>query len=75
LNGTPHAASGSVPDVVKECARRLKQRFYSIDVIERADGELRVVEVGDGQVSDLAGWEAKAFAGILKEHFLDSEPA
>ena len=71
LNGTPHAATGSVPDVVKECARRLKQRFYSIDVIERADGESRIVEVGDGQVSDLVGWDTNTFAGILKHHFFE----
>jgi hypothetical protein len=71
MKGTPHAGTGNVPEVVKECARRLKQRFYSIDVIERADGELRVVEVGDGQVSDLVGWDTKRFAGTLKEHFQD----
>jgi hypothetical protein len=70
IDGVPHSANGNVPDIVNECARRLKQRFYSIDVIERTDGQLRVVEVGDGQVSDLVGWDPKTFAEMLKEHFL-----
>ena len=30
----------------------------------------RIVEVGDGQVSDLVGWTPKQFAAILAEHFL-----
>jgi hypothetical protein len=28
-----------------------------------------IVEIGDGQVSDLVGWTPRAFASILAEHF------
>jgi hypothetical protein len=28
-----------------------------------------VVEVGDGQVSDLIGWTPEGFARMLQEHF------
>jgi hypothetical protein len=69
VDGVPHASSGDVPPIVQECARRRQSRFYSVDVVQRADGELRIVEVGDGQVSDLVGWEAGKFATMLKEHF------
>lgn len=70
LDGVPHAPSGGVSPIVQECAARRRQsRFYSVDIVQRADGELRIVEVGDGQVSDLVGWEAGRFAAILKEHF------
>ena len=65
VDGVPHASSGKVPSIVRECAKRLRSRFYSVDVVERNDGQLRVVEVGDGQVSDLVGWTPEQFAKIL----------
>lgn len=69
LNGKPHAASCAMPSIVVECAKRLPARFYSVDVVQRDDGQLRIVEIGDGQVSDLVGWTPEAFAAILTEHF------
>ena len=58
---TPDAV---VPDVVLEVSRRVTaSRFFSVDVAEREDGALRVVEIGDGQVSDLVGaWTPARFA-------------
>ena len=50
-----------VPDLVQRVASRIPSPFFSVDVIQREDGALRVVEVGDGQVSDLVGWTADAF--------------
>ena len=38
---------------VEEAVRRLGARFVTTDIALRADGVWRVVEVGDGQVSDL----------------------
>jgi hypothetical protein len=55
-------AGDAVPEIVQKCAQRLPSRFFSVDVARRADGQLRVVEVGDGQVSDLVGWSPEAFA-------------
>ena len=37
------------------CARRINSPFFSVDVADRVDGVPRVVEIGDGQVSDLVG--------------------
>lgn len=65
LNGVPHAFSGPIPAIVMECVKRIQSPFYSVDVIERTDGALRIVEIGDGQVSDLVGWEPKHFASIF----------
>jgi len=73
VDGVPHAASGNVPPIVHQCAKRLPSRFYSVDVVEHNDGQLRVVEVGDGQVSDLVGWTPEQFATILSE--LREEPS
>ena len=51
-----------IPDLVRTCAERIPSKFFSVDIVRRRDGELRVVEVGDGQVSDLVGWSAGALA-------------
>jgi hypothetical protein len=53
-----------VPDLVNQIAGRIPSRFFSVDVIRREDGALRIVEIGDGQVSDLVGWSAPAFAAM-----------
>ena len=56
--------SGVIPDVVRICAERIPSKFFSVDVVQRQDGELRVVEIGDGQVSDLVGWTAGRSRGL-----------
>lgn len=65
--GKPYAASGSVPEIVRRSALRMTSRFFSVDVAMRSDSVLRVVEIGDGQVSDLVGWEPARFAELWKE--------
>lgn len=65
--GYSASEGASVPDIVRRCAERLPSKFFSVDVAMRRDGELRVVEVGDGQVSDLAGWSAAEFAAMWRK--------
>lgn len=65
LNGQTHSATGVVPDVAEECAKRIHSPFFSVDVVEREDGVVRIVEVGDGQVSDLVGWTPDQFVSIF----------
>jgi ATP-grasp domain, R2K clade family 3 len=64
IYGKPFAASPDeeIPEIVEECARRIQSKFFSVDVIERRDGNKRIVEIGDGQVSDLVGWTSERFA-------------
>lgn len=66
IHGRPYGPDPSVavPGIVNTCAERIPSPFFSVDVARRADGELRVVEIGDGQVSDLVGWAADRFAGL-----------
>ncbi|NUW39103.1 ATP-grasp domain-containing protein [Nonomuraea rhodomycinica] len=47
---------------VREAVRDLGERFVTTDLARREDGVWRVVEVGDGQVSD---WPVTADPGIL----------
>jgi hypothetical protein len=51
-----------IPDIVKSCLERIEQPFFSVDTIENTHGDLRIVEIGDGQVSDLVGWTPERFA-------------
>ncbi|MES2570065.1 MAG: ATP-grasp domain-containing protein [Verrucomicrobiota bacterium] len=65
FDGIAYSASGEIPSIVSECAGRIRSRFFSVDVVRRSDGILRVVEIGDGQVSDLVGWTPEQFASIF----------
>ncbi len=56
------APDGEIPEIVRVCAERVQSQFFSVDVVTRDDGKLRVIEVGDGQVSDLVGWSPEVFA-------------
>lgn len=62
VRGVPHSPSGDVPAIVKDCAGRIPSDFFSVDVVMRKDGVQRIIEVGDGQVSDIVGWDAGVFA-------------
>jgi hypothetical protein len=66
LHGKAYPPDGceKVPDVVSACVKQVHSPFFSVDVVERQDGVERVVEIGDGQVSDLVGWSSDRFANI-----------
>jgi ATP-grasp domain, R2K clade family 3 len=66
LNRSPYAAEpgAAIPEPVAYCAGAISSPFFSVDVARRADGVERIVEVGDGQVSDLVGWSVERFVGI-----------
>jgi hypothetical protein len=62
---TPEDAPQPDVDAVVPAVKRLGCRFVTTDLAQRADGEWRVVEVGDGQVSDLP---ATVEPGQLLDH-------
>jgi hypothetical protein len=55
-----------IPEIVQECANRISSPFFSVDAIDRSDGVQRIVEIGDGQVSDLVGWTAERFVELWR---------
>jgi hypothetical protein len=63
--GNAYANTGEAPEIVHEVARRLPQPFFSVDVVLNTAGQHRVVEVGDGQVSDTKHWSAERMIEIL----------
>ncbi len=65
LNGQAFAQDGEIPAVVQACAERIDSPFFSVDVARTAEGDLQVVELGDGQVSDRKQWPVDRFIQIL----------
>ena len=66
LKHKPYCADqgATIPKIVFDCADRIASEFFSVDVVQRTDGQLRIVEIGDGQVSDLVGWSVNRFIDI-----------
>jgi hypothetical protein len=56
----------SIPAAVSVAAQRVASPFFSVDVAERIDGTLRIIEIGDGQVSDRKHWPAARFVQMLR---------
>ena len=54
--------------ILEEVKGLIPSPFWSIDIAMRVeDGEFRIVEIGDGQVSDLVGWTEERFAEVWKQ--------
>ena len=65
VNGLPYSSQGDIPELVKEIAGIIDAPFYSVDVVENLAGELRLVELGDGQVSDKKTWSLAKFVEVI----------
>lgn len=66
VDGEVMARSGAIPEIVRSAALRISSAFFTIDLIRRSDGVLRIIELGDGQVSDLKHWTLEEFTRVLK---------
>jgi hypothetical protein len=65
LNGTPHSPDERpIPGPVYAAAERIMSRFFTVDIATTTANQTRIVELGDGQVSDLVGWTPERFAEI-----------
>ena len=61
------SADGDIPAAVAACAPLIPSPFFSVDVALRADGILRIIEIGDGQVSDRKEWSAEKLVAVLEQ--------
>ena len=66
FRGVPYGRSGAVPEIVKAIAPRIDSPFFSVDVVLSTDGVPRLIELGDGQVSDRKQRSAKRFLEIFR---------
>lgn len=64
-NGKGYASEGEAPALVQAIAQRINSRFYSVDTVFSTQGTLRLIELGDGQVSDRKLWSASQFISML----------
>ena len=65
FKGTTFGRDGLVPDLVDKIAMAIDSPFFSIDTVLSADGSLRLIELGDGQVSDRKLWPAETFTKMF----------
>ncbi len=66
LNRKPFGnGDDAIPAAVSVAAQRVGSPFFSVDVAERRDGIQRIIEIGDGQVSDRKHWPAARFVRML----------
>lgn len=67
LNGRAYGPEKEeIPLPVKVATIRVNSPFFTVDVALSTSGDWRIVELGDGQVSDLVGWTANRFAEIWR---------
>ena len=65
FNNIAYARDGVVPEIVQIIASRIRSPFFSVDIVLNSDGHPRLIELGDGQVSDKKKWPADRFAKIF----------
>jgi len=61
-----YARDGKIPELVQHIAKLVSCPFFSVDVVLSKDGTLRLIELGDGQVSDRKQWPADRFVKMLR---------
>ena len=65
VNGSAYSPDGIIPDILTAISKLVDAPFFSVDIVKRADGVLRLVELGDGQVSDKKTWSTSGFGNML----------
>lgn len=66
LDQKAFSRDGNVPSLVAEVAERISSPFFSVDTVIDTDGRMRLIELGDGQVSDRKKWSPDQFAVMLQ---------
>jgi hypothetical protein len=64
--GRAYAHEGEVPSVVAQCEALIPSPFFCVDVAQRIDGVLRIIEIGDGQASDRKEWPAEKLVRLYE---------
>lgn len=69
VNGTVYSHDGSeIPQIIKGIATRIASPFFSIDIgHNNVTGDVRIIEMGDGQVSDRKEWDIPTFVKLLEK--------
>ena len=65
LSGEIYSSDDIVPEIVQKIAKNIQSPFFSIDMVETTASDLRLIEIGDGQVSDIKQWDAQKFIKMI----------
>jgi len=63
--GLAEARDHVVPQLVHDIASRIASPSFSVDIVLNSAGQPRLIELGDGQVSDKKKWPAERFVEML----------
>jgi hypothetical protein len=66
FRGKAYARTGTVPEIVQAIAPRIRSPFFSVDVVLSSNGMPRLIELGDGQVSDRKQWPVERFLEMFR---------
>lgn len=66
IRGKAFGRDGVVPQMVHTLAAMVPSPFFAADVLSSRDGTLRLIELGDGQVSDRKKWTASQLVDVLR---------
>lgn len=66
VQGKPFSCDEDIPEVVHSVASIIQAPFFSVDVIQQVGGGWRLVELGDGQVSDRKAWPLDQFMDVIQ---------
>jgi hypothetical protein len=71
LNGNIYSPNGKFHKITENINNIHKEAFFSLDVIVDENGKEWIVEIGDGQVSDLKGknWKIDDFLTIFNNKY------
>ena len=64
--GQVFAHESEAPSIVAACATLIPSPFFSVDTAIRIDGVTRIIEIGDGQVSDRKEWSPERLVDVLQ---------
>lgn len=67
VNGTAYSPTSKVPALVEAVTERIDAPFYSVDIAQTLESQERIVELGDGQVSERKTWPLDRFVKMLAQ--------
>lgn len=63
--GRAFSVDDNIPSIMDTIIGRIDSPFYSVDLALNAEGDYRLIEIGDGQVSDRKEWSIEKFMQIF----------
>ena len=66
LKNKAFSRTGEIPEIVQKLATQIDSPFFSADIVLNYNNQPRLIELGDGQVSDIKKWTPEQFIQIFQ---------